>query len=280
MTAEILINARLREKLRFIPLQEFFHVLEISSPNSAADLFELLEFLREKGLKLTPAPSGCIGYDWPIYPGEVSIALAKVKKGYWDVAGGESDDADLQAWKTKVLVAEGTPDEHKIELGQLYVDEANYAEICRQLGAVSYEWPKIHWPRSSKDLATYSTANGEIEEKNEAIPKQPTSQKSDGTIPSVPNAIPDDLVDISAQPSNVFERRCKRLRQWLCEKQIPEDKWNPLLGWKLKDIYHELINFSEFWTPGQVRIGYSTFKWQFWKKQRFCKLPDNKGDKG
>lgn len=78
------------------------------------------------------------------------------------------------------------------------------------------------------------------------------------------------------RPQTALERRTERLRLWLSAQQIPESNWNPLSGsgWALKDIYSQLLKFDEFLTPDGLHLKFSTFKQEFWRKQKICKLPN------
>lgn len=101
-----------------------------------------------------------------------------------------------------------------------------------------------------------------------------------------------DPVDSHPQPANgckgkteretAQQKRKRRLRQWLDEQGIPEDRRHPLELFTLRDIYNALSDFPEFHSDhgAGLPIEFSTFDRKFWQQQDIAKLPDlgRKGD--
>jgi len=142
-----------RSQMRNIKLREFFRVLEISLEGTDKNPFETLAELRSNGLKLTAAAKGYVGDDWAIHPGNISDALARVKRAYRAVAPGGTHDATVEAWATPVTVLDGTPNKHTTEIGNLWVSESNCADVCRAMRIEAYHWPITPQPESFEDLA-------------------------------------------------------------------------------------------------------------------------------
>ena len=101
-----------------------------------------------------------------------------------------------------------------------------------------------------------------------------------------------DPVDSHPQPANgckgkteretAQQKRKRRLRQWLDEQGIPEDRRHPLELFTLREIYTALLNFPEFRSDhgAGLPIEFSTFDRKFWQQQDIAKFPDlgRKGD--
>lgn len=85
-----------------------------------------------------------------------------------------------------------------------------------------------------------------------------------------------------AKKETAQQKREKRLKQWLDEQGIPEDRRHPLELFTLRDIYNALFDFPEFRSDhgAGLPIEFSTFDRKFWQQQDIAKLPDlgRKGD--
>ncbi len=166
MTTKTLGDARRRQSLRSIELRWFFRVLELTlaKTNPSEDPFDVLDMLRDYGLKITAAEDGRIGDTCPIEYGDISVALAKAKRDYkkleddkWEATNGFIPDAskrEAAIWNYEVPVCAGDPsNEYRVPIGDLWVKETDYAETCRHLGLPTYHWPKVSWPQETRDLA-------------------------------------------------------------------------------------------------------------------------------
>lgn len=147
-----------REKMRSIKLRQFFRTLVLTIGDDSEDPFEVLGILRDKGLKLTAAQDGYFGDDHPIHAGVITAALVRVKKAYRKAEAEESSNSHLwsataEIWNQEVSVRVGERGhEYKVSIGELWVEENDYATVCQRLGLESYFWPKVSWPESLADL--------------------------------------------------------------------------------------------------------------------------------
>lgn len=68
----------------------------------------------------------------------------------------------------------------------------------------------------------------------------------------------------------IFDRRCKRLEEFLDCKGVAPSQRRPLHGWSKAEIFSALQEYDDF------KIKEGTFD-NFWKRQSVCKLPDRNG---
>jgi hypothetical protein len=281
---ESILSAMGRHELRNIQLPLFFNTIRLQLQNANIDTFQFIDALRTHGLRFTAQEKGLLGYDYAVHPGDVSVALLKLNRVL-----ANSNDAEVEkAWRgiTVTIGASGDQsrqgklghhfwvddEEHATpiaetgtrigqeKLGQLWVNEDDFADACGQLGMDTYLWPKVKRPLEFADL-----------EGRRCLDQSPVdgTKKNASQSPENTNAGP------RKKPA-AFDRRCNCLRLWLTEvKQIPKTEWNALTNAGSKrEIYQAMIKYDAFKKAGGEPIAWSTFSETFWPKQEVCRLPD------
>ncbi len=241
-----------RISLQRIELYWFFHVL-LDRYEFVDEAFRVLRAMIEAGLTASPAND-----DPPLDVADFSSALTEVESAY-----DEAGDPDSAWWDVLVSVGQVYDRDYKEAIGRLIVTEDNVAETCLRMGGTHYWWPKVKWPRDRADLEERECSDIAPEEKSGGIKHAALSTGTEIPKPAALN------------------RRCRRLRIWLTEKGIPEKDWLHLKGWGLENIYYNLIEFDEFSTKtGDAPIALSTFKREFWRRQKICKLDKTSNKQG
>lgn len=237
-----LLTAMSRRGLRDIQFYWLFATLNATN-EFLDDTFRILDQLLEEGLQVSTAKSADGGS--LVECKRARKALADIEQRY------DADDASFDPERAWIDVRCG-----EVSVGNLWVSERNFAETCDKIGAETYWWPKVQWPRGVEDLEERRTANSSqtpptmIEDYDDTAEFQPDS----GGAP------------------NLLERRCTRLKAWLGDQDVPETKWLQLEGWSLRAVYDELKKAEEFLTPDGLQLSFATFKRHFWRKQTICKL--------
>ncbi|WP_200278983.1 hypothetical protein [Rhabdochromatium marinum] len=145
-------TARIREQLRSIQFIWFFCMLKITLETDAP--FDTLTLLLDHGL--TPFDHNT----QPVSREDLAPALLAAEQEYRalldarrDLLHNQTIDDILREaaiWQRKIVLVSK---HNRVPLGDLWVNEDNYAETCRHLGLNSYYWPRVHWPQAMQDLA-------------------------------------------------------------------------------------------------------------------------------
>ena len=165
MASPSLAGAIARARIRSIKFKWFFRTLELTLDNTSTDPFEALAELRSthKGnLQLTAAEEGCPGHENPIHYRDISAALSQAERDYrqleeddWDAPDGVNVWGSRRAaaiWRHEVPVCAGTAHEYTLAVGDLWVNEADFAAACGRLGLTAYQWPRVPWPQQRNDI--------------------------------------------------------------------------------------------------------------------------------
>lgn len=151
--------------------------------------------------------------------------------------------------------------------------EASIRETVSKVGATLRD--EFGIPDASGDHLTLEDA-GKVAE-DMGFPGLVTPAKPDSDDPQ-----PAYGGEGKAKKETAQQKREKRLKQWLDEQGIPEDRRHPLELFTLRDIYNALFDFPEFRSDhgAGLPIEFSTFDRKFWQQQDIAKLPDlgRKGD--
>ncbi len=55
-------------------------------------------------------------------------------------------------WRHEVPICAGDLNEYQMPIGDLWVRESDYAEVCGRLGLKTYYWPRVPWPQELADI--------------------------------------------------------------------------------------------------------------------------------
>lgn len=139
----------------------------------------------------------------------------------------------------------------------------NYEIFCHEIKQAK-ERPLIFRPPIEVKISDLFVTNGAFCEYEKKHPNLDSSKKVASKFPS---------------EKSVLKKRISRLRQWLTEKEIPDDQWENLgeLGYKMKSLYEELIQYPEFKNENghgkPITLNY--FKRYFWKDQKIAAISKN-----
>ncbi len=126
MTRDILTLVEETDRQEFCTVAELFKALEPSQ----SDPFTVLVKLLDLGLLFRRQSPGYLGYFAAIHPSDVKCAIIKAKRSGTIVL---ADNRVLLNWQT--------PSECAEPLHALYIERANYVEVCEKIRLYEPPWP-------------------------------------------------------------------------------------------------------------------------------------------
>ncbi len=115
-------------------LEWFENLEELYKSSDEKKSFEVFQTYVNNGLRLQAAPPGYVGNNHRIHKGDISCAVSNAKRT------GKVDAPDILV-PVAAPVTDGTWNEYKFPLHELWIVRTNLQEVCQTMGMRDLSWP-------------------------------------------------------------------------------------------------------------------------------------------